>query len=163
MSNTNITGRVYDSNDGDKGVPGARVMITDKDGNLTNGGHQLIATSAGKFDIEIPTLEIRGKYITASNSVSKRTIPLIYPSDQNYEIDIDSMKEQDVTTMYVTAEPEAVKCIQEQNGVWDSDTKVCSNKGAKRFFEQHKTPILIAGGLIVAGIIVAIIVSASKK
>lgn len=112
-----ITGRVIDNVTRDS-VPSPKVQITDKDGNLTRGKHQVMGDSDGNFKIEIPSIIKRGKYLTASYGGEKNTIPLVH-NKNDYRIDIGmKSKEEKEVTVTQAKSPKIAEC-ERAGGAWD--------------------------------------------
>ena len=158
---TTIKGKVIDSLDNGNSVPGARVMITNSKGELVISDAQVRSESNGDFSISIPSFQVSGKYVTVTTSVDKKTVPIPFGGNLG-NIDIASMMQQDVDEVIASADSLETTCFKE-NGTWDSEKRTCSDGGFKAFLKKHKTKIGIVGGLILMGVIVAIIVKATRK
>ena len=91
QSTTVLSGKVFDGlvrkMGGElEGIPSPKIEITDKNGK-PYGKYRVMGDMDGNFTLEIPSIIKRGKYITASNSIDKVTVPLIQ-NKNSYNIDM---------------------------------------------------------------------------
>ena len=148
-----ISGKVFDglSNrvvGGDyEGVPSPKVQITDAQGNLTSGKWQVIGDINGNFTMVIPTIAQRGNYLTVSNGLDKRTIPML-SGKSFYKIDVGLKPFETKEEVIATANPDEVKCIQSK-GKWSRETKVCSMPQQPKKKMGIGLKILIGLGILV--------------
>jgi len=156
---TVLTGKVFDGlvrkMGGElEGIPSPKIEITDRNGKLYQK-YRVMGDIDGNFTLEIPSIIKRGKYITASNSMDRVTVPLVV-NKNNYNIDMGIQVQNTQDEVTVTADPEQVKCIRAK-GKWDSSTKTCTlpqepkkNEPKKKMSTTIKILIGI-GVLIVVG------------
>ena len=154
MATTTLTGKVFDGlvrkmGGGYEGIPSPKIEITDKNGNLTRGKYRVMGDIDGNFTLEIPSIIKRGKYITASNSLDRVTVPLTQ-NKNNYNIDMGIKTQKSQDEVIVTADPNIVACIKKHGaGSWNYDTKTCivPTKPEKKMSMTVK--ILIGLGILV--------------